>query len=380
MTGDTNLPRREGITSRQAHADLPKDSYERELGREGFFGPATQMYHRHPPTSWSSFEGPLRPRAFDTNKLPNHSTRLWQAQPLLGNAQTQIRLWRTQGAMDHLVRNADGDELLFVHQGNAELYCDYGHLSICEGDYITIPRGTLWRIDSNEAVTALVIEATNDRYSLPDKGIAGQHAIFDPGMLDVPAIDEMFKQQQDENQWQVLVKRRNQISTITYPFNPLDAIGWQGTLMPMRINWRDIRPLMSHRYHLPPSAHATFVSSRFIVCTFCPRPMESDPGAVKVPFFHSNEDYDEVIFYHLGEFFSRDNIYPGMISFHPSGFSHGPHPKALAAGMQTKREATNEVAVMIDSRDALEVYDLPEDVEWHGYVDSWADPSKGEAK
>ncbi len=380
MASDINLPRREGETSRQAHADLPKHSYERELGREGFFGPATQMYHRHPPTSWSNFEGPLRPRAFDTNKLPNHSTTLWQAQPLLGNAQTQIRLWHTQGAMDHLVRNADGDELLFVHQGNAELYCDYGHLSIREGDYITIPRGTLWRIDSNETVTALVIEATNDRYSLADKGIAGRHAIFDPGMLDVPTIDEMFKQQQDENQWQVLVKRRNQISTITFPFNPLDAIGWQGTLMPMRVNWRDIRPLMSHRYHLPPSAHATFVSSRFIVCTFCPRPMESDPGALKVPFFHSNEDYDEVIFYHLGEFFSRDNIHPGMISFHPSGFSHGPHPKALAAGMQTKREATNEVAVMIDSRDALEVYDLPEDVEWHGYVDSWADPSKGEAK
>ncbi len=380
MAGSINLPRREGETSRQAHADLPKDSYERELGREGFAGPATQMYHRHPPTGWSNFEGPLRPRAFDTNKLPNKTTTIWQAQQLLGNIHTQIRLWRTQGIMDHLVRNADGDELLFIHQGNAELYCDYGHLSIREGDYITVPRGTLWRIDAEETVTALIIEATNHSFSLPDKGITGQHAIFDPGMLDVPAINDMFKQQQDENQWQVLVKRRDQISTITYPFNPLDAIGWQGTLMPMRINWRDIRPLMSHRYHLPPSAHATFVSTRFLVSTFCPRPMESDPGALKVPFFHSNDDYDEVIFYHMGEFFSRDNIHPGMMSFHPSGFSHGPHPKALAAGSQTKREATNEVAVMIDSRDALEVYDLPEDVECYGYVDSWADTCQGEDK
>jgi len=371
MAREINLPKIQGKSSRQAHANLPKDSFERELSREGFFGPATQMYHAHPPTGWTCFDGPLRPRAFDTSKLAVESTSLWQAQQLLGNVHTQIRMWHTQGTMNHLLRNADGDELLFIHKGSGELYCDYGHLSISEGDYIVIPRGTMWRIDSHAMLTVLIIEASNDSYSLPDKGITGHHAIFDPGMLDAPEINDMFKKQQDENKWQVLVKRRNQISTITYPFNPLDAIGWQGTLMPLRINWRDIRPLMSHRYHLPPSAHATFVTSRFIVCTFCPRPMESDPGALKVPFFHSNEDYDEVIFYHMGEFFSRDNIHPGMLSFHPSGFSHGPHPKALAAGTKTKREATNEVAVMIDSRDALEVSELPDDVEWHGYVNSW---------
>ncbi len=372
----TGLPRSEGETSRQAHVDLPKNSYERELGREGFYGPATQMYHRHPPTGWTNFEGPLRPRAFDTTKLSETSTGLWQAQSLLGNAHIKIRFWRTQGSMDYLVRNGDGDELLFIHQGSAELYCDYGHLSIREGDYITIPRGTLWRIDSSEAVTVLVIEATNDSYSLPEKGLVGQHAIFDPAVLDVPAIDEMFKSQQEKNEWRVEVKQRNQLSTITYPFNPLDAVGWHGTLMPLRVNWRDIRPLMSHRYHLPPSAHTTFVASRFVVCTFCPRPMESDPGALKVPFYHSNDDYDEVIFYHMGEFFSRDNIHPGMVSFHPSGFPHGPHTKALAAGVKTSRKDTNEVAVMIDTRDALEVADLPNGVEWNGYVDSWKESNK----
>ncbi len=372
----TGLPRSEGETSRQAHVDLPKNSYERELGREGFYGPATQMYHRHPPTGWTNFEGPLRPRAFDTTKLSETSTGLWQAQSLLGNAHIKIRFWRTQGSMDYLVRNGDGDELLFIHQGSAEMYCDYGHLSIREGDYITIPRGTLWRIDSSEAVTVLVIEATNDSYSLPEKGLVGQHAIFDPAVLDVPAIDEMFKSQQEKNEWRVEVKQRNQLSTITYPFNPLDAVGWHGTLMPLRVNWRDIRPLMSHRYHLPPSAHTTFVASRFVVCTFCPRPMESDPGALKVPFYHSNDDYDEVIFYHMGEFFSRDNIHPGMVSFHPSGFPHGPHPKALAAGVKTSRKDTNEVAVMIDTRDALEVADLPNGVEWNGYVDSWKESNK----
>jgi homogentisate 1,2-dioxygenase len=137
------------------------------------------------------------------------------------------------------------------------------------------------------------------------------------------------------------------------------------------MNWRDIRPLMSHRYHVPPSAHTTFLSDRFVVCTFCPRPLESDPGALRVPFFHNNDDYDEVIFYHRGQFFSRDNIHPGMMTLHPSGITHGPHPKAFSAGQTHSRSETDEVAVMVDVRDALEVADLPEDVEWGGYVDSW---------
>ena len=111
-----------------------------------------------------------------------------------------------------------------------------------------------------------------------------------------------------------------------------------------------IRPLMSHRYHLPPSAHTTFVADRFVVCTFAPRPFETDPGAIKVPFFHNNDDYDEVIFYHAGDFFSRDNIQPGMMTFHPCGFTHGPHPKAFAAGAKAAKTMTDEVAVMIDAR------------------------------
>ena len=160
--------------------------------------------------------------------------------------------------------------------------------------------------------------------------------------------------QQGEGEWKVAVKRRNQISTIIYPFNPLDAQGWKGTLAPVKLNWRDIRPITSHRYHLPPSVHTTFVAERFVVCTFVPRPIESDPGALKVPFFHNNDDYDEVIFYHAGNFFSRDNIKPGMITFHPAGFTHGPHPKAFAAGAKSERKETDEVAVMIDARDALD--------------------------
>src|SRR6185312_16398135 len=123
-----SFPRVEGTASRQAHADLPKGTYERELGKEGFYGPSTQMHHRHPPTGWSSFEGPLRPRAFDTNVMKTSAPSPWDATRLFSNAHLNVRFWRTAQAMDHLARNSDGDELLFIHEGAADLYCDYGHL------------------------------------------------------------------------------------------------------------------------------------------------------------------------------------------------------------------------------------------------------------
>ncbi len=366
-----NFPRVEGESSRQAHCDIPAGSYERELGREGFFGPASQMYHANPPTGWTAFEGPLQPRAFDSNLLGNEVDSPFQATELFSNAATRLTSLTLTAAMPALYRNADGDDLLFIHEGRGELYCDYGHLSVRDGDYIVMPRGTMWRLVPDQAITLLLIEATNGAYQLPEKGLVGPHAIFDPAMLDVPAIDEAFKAQQSADSWRVEIKKLNERSVITYPFNPLDAIGWHGDLAPVRINWRDIRPLMSHRYHLPPSAHTTFVANRFVVCTFVPRPFETDPGALKVPFFHNNDDFDELIFYHRGEFFSRDNIHPGMMTLHPAGFTHGPHPKALDNAFEQKAEATEEVAVMIDTRDPLNVSEAANGIEWSEYVNSW---------
>lgn len=363
------FPRTEGETSRQAHTDLPTGTYEREIGREGFFGPAAHIYHRHPPTGWSSFEGPLRPRAFDAAKAAEEGDPL-SAPPLLSNGNMKFAIWSCARAMENLVRNADGDQLLFVHAGEGDLFCDFGHLTYREGDYVLLPCGTMWRIEPKSRTVSLLIEATNNSFKLPERGILGPHAIFDPAALDTPKLDDAFRAQQGEDQWQVRVKRRSAFSTILYPFNPLDAIGWKGNLAPVKLNWRDIRPVMSHRYHIPPSVHSTFVSDRFVVCTFVPRPIESDPGALKVPFFHSNDDYDEVIFYHQGEFFSRDNIHPGMVTWHPNGFTHGPHPKAFAAGAKAAKTMTDEVAVMIDSRDPLD-FNAPPATEFAAYAESW---------
>ena len=365
----------DGAHSRQAHADLPDGAYEREVSKEGFFGPAAFFYHRKPPTGWSSFEGPLRPRAFDLAALNAPSTSPWEAPVVLSNAACEMRFWKLAEAMPALARDADGDLLLFVHQGTGDLFCDYGRLTYAPGDYLYLPRGTMWRLAPTDPTAALVIEATNAHFGLPDKGMLGHHAVFDPAILDIPAMDDAFRAHQaTPGDVAVHIKKRGQVSVATYPYNPLDAIGWHGDLAPVRLNVKDIRPVVSARYHLPPSAHTTFVSDRFVVCTFAPRPFETDPGAIKVPFFHNNDDYEEVIFYHAGDFFSRDHIEAGMMTFHPSGFTHGPHPKALSRMLVQPKPMTDEYAVMIDVRDPLEVGPDAGSVENHAYVDSWKTP------
>ncbi|MDR3511544.1 MAG: homogentisate 1,2-dioxygenase [Caulobacteraceae bacterium] len=374
MTQKNWIPVRgaQGRHSRQAHADLPEGTYEREISKEGFFGPAAFLYHRRPPTGWTSFEGPLRPRAFDLAALNEPSQTPWDAPVVLSNAACEMRFWKLAEAMPALARNADGDLLLFVHQGEGELFCDYGRLAYGPGDYLYLPRGTMWRLAPASATAALMIEASGAHFSLPDKGMLGPHAVFDPAVLDTPVMDDAFRAHQDQpGAVRVEIKRRGQVSVATYPYNPLDAVGWHGELSPARLNVKDIRPVLSARYHLPPSAHTTFVSDRFVVCTFAPRPFETDPGAIKVPFFHNNDDYDEVIFYHAGDFFSRDHIEAGMMTFHPSGFTHGPHPKALSRMLVQPKAQTDEYAVMIDTRDPLDVGPGAAAVENGAYVDSW---------
>ena len=362
----------QGAHSRQAHADLPEGTYEREMSKEGFFGPAAFLYHPRPPTGWSSFEGPLRPRAFDLNRLNQPQVSPWQAPVVLHNGATEMRFWKPGPGLTELARNADGDQLLFIHAGEGDLFCDFGRIGYRTGDYLYLPRGTLWRLSPASATAVLTIQATNSHFTLPDKGLLGPHAIFDPALLDTPVMDEAFRDHQAmTGTFPARIKRRGAVSTATYEYNPLDAVGWHGELAPVRLNVRDIRPVVSARYHLPPSVHTTFLSDRFVVCTFAPRPFETDPGAIKIPFFHNNDDFDEVLFYHAGDFFSRDHIESGMMTFHPSGFTHGPHPKALKNMLVQPKPATDEYAVMIDTRDPLEVGEGASSVENPAYVDSW---------
>ncbi|NNF07013.1 MAG: homogentisate 1,2-dioxygenase, partial [Candidatus Eisenbacteria bacterium] len=238
------------------------------------------------------------------------------------------------------------------------------------GDYLVIPRGTVYRLWPILETKLFVIQTTGP-VSLPDRGLLGQHALFDPSMLEVPtpeqAPDEGYRKE-----WELRIQRDGELTSYFYPYNPIDVVGWKGTLTVSKINIRDIRPVMSERYHLPPTAHATFVANNVVIVSFLPRGLETgDPGAIKVPFYHSNIDYDEVIFYHDGEFFSRAGIEAGTVTFHPQGVHHGPHPKAIERSRDAKR--TEEKAIMVDTRNPLRPTKVASDLEMVEYWQSWMD-------
>ena len=222
-----------------------------------------------------------------------------------------------------------------------------------------------YALEPSAPSTFLVIEST-DEVKIPERGLLGQHALFDLDVLDVPSPAEA----RPDGTYRVVVQRAGRLSTITYPFDPLNVVGWKGDLYPYRLNVRDIRPVLSERYHLPPSAHATFVTPNVVICTFLPRGLATgDEGALRVPFYHSNIDYDEVLFYHDGDFFSRAGVSPGMVTFHPQGIHHGPQPGAVSAAKGKTR--TNEQAVMIDTRRPLAVTAAAETASIPDYHQSW---------
>jgi homogentisate 1,2-dioxygenase len=366
-------PLKKGKFAPQAHVGIPAGTFEEEHGRKGFYGKSAHLYHAHPPTGWTRFEGKLRPHLFDLNRLAPSDCADPQgmAAPFLGNRDVTLYVSRRSQPMPFCYRNADGDELIFVHRGTGTIETDFGPLTFEPGDYLVVPRAVTYRIVPETQDNFFLIIQSRTEFEPPDKGLLGHHALYDPGVVTVPEPDAHLD---DNREWEVRIKVDDEISKVFYPFNPLDVVGWKGDLTVWKLNMRDIRPIMSHRAHLPPSAHSTFVTEGAVVCSFLPRPLEQDEAALKVPFFHRNTDYDEFIFYHDGDFFSRDNVKPGCATLHPRGIHHGPHPKALAN--QGKKTHTGEYAVMLDGLNPIHVLPAGEQVEWPEYWASWKEQTK----
>ena len=361
------IPYIRGTVSHQAHVGVPDGTVEEEFAREGFFGKYAHLYRSKPPTAWSKIEGNLRPRAFDPKPLEGSDFLLGRS-PILHNDDVSLSLFSLNAPMVFHFRNADADELYFLHAGTGTIETDFGPVQYESGDYILIPRGTVYRILPKTGSTFLLTEGRGE-IRFPDRGMLGQHALFDPAVLRVPTPNPQAPIE-DGKEHELKVLREGEISSVYYPFNPITTVGWKGTLSVVQLNMRDIRPVSSDRYHLPPSAHTTFVGKGFVVCSFLPRPLENgDPLAVKVPFYHSNIDYDEVLFYHDGEFFSRAGMRPGMLTFHPQGIHHGPQPQAI--GRTQNITHTREMAVMIDTKRPLHLGPRANGTEVKDYWKSW---------
>jgi homogentisate 1,2-dioxygenase len=351
-----------GVASRQAHVSLPAGTVEEEFGRGGFYGRASHLYRHNPPTAWETIDGPLRPRALELGGLDGGDDA-WPT-VVLHNEDVALGAWRPRDEPGRYLRDADGDLVLFVHRGTGVLETDFGPLDYGPGDYLVLPRGTTFRLGPAVETWLLTI-ATTEEVSSPDRGLLGRHALWDESVVRIPEADP----HDERGSFEVVVRARGQLTTIGYPFHPLDVVGWKGDLTAFALNVADLRPVSSYSYHLPPSAHTTFTAGGAVICSFVPRPLETAPEALKVPFYHRNIDYDEVIFYHDGDFFSRAGITPGMLTWHPQGIHHGPHPKAVEqAG---SRDFTDEVAVMVDARRPLLLTGEGAGVERESYWSSW---------
>lgn len=371
-----DIPYVRGKVAQQAHVGVPAHTVEEEFARNGFFGKYAHLYRTHAPVGWSRIEGALKPRAYHTSLVePQGQDYIQNRTSLLENADVRIHTAKLSEPMHYYFRNADSDELFFVHQGHGRFETDFGPLQYEPGDYLLVPRGTTYRWHPHKRTELLVIESASE-LAFPDKGMLGQHALFDPSVIRVPVPGEnsVLKPHKnnasDADEWEIRLQREDDITSVFYPFCPLDVVGWKGTLSVFQLNIRDIRPVSSDRYHLPPSAHTTFVANNFVVCTFLPRPLENgDEKAMKVPFYHSNIDFDEVLFYHTGNFFSRQGIEPGMITFHPQGIHHGPQPGAIDRTQGITH--TEEVAVMIDTKRVLHTTKSARACEIKDYWKSW---------
>ncbi len=370
---------REGRVAERPHLNLPQNTYEEELGLDGFFGPVTHLYWNFPPTQWtsikkSSFQWPTRVEA-DLDYIKPQCYRPLSQGLVKGDFFSSCRtlFWNSDVAMHlHTVtedsktyfRNADASDLIFVHEGSGVLESPFGNLRFKAGDYVLIPKGVTFRLSSTKAYL-LRIEDYATYFKKPETGILGQQALYHEENLKTPE----FKPVGSEKTSLLRIQKDGILTEVEYGGDLRDVTGWCGTLYPFILPVSQIAPILSSMAHLPPSVNATFVTPQFIVCTFLPRPLEEPEGALKVPFYHSNIDYDEVIFYHAGDFFSRDNMSAGSVTLHPRGINHGPHPKALKA--QNKKTRTDEIAVMVDTIKPLKVSTFARELEVTDYWKSW---------
>jgi homogentisate 1,2-dioxygenase len=362
----------QGKTTTQGHKGIPEGHFEEEHGRKGFFGPVSHLIKPKPSTRWTEIEGSLRPHLYDLVKLPHEYGKF---QRLAHNSSIKVsNLWMESSngkVADWGWRNANGDTLYFVHKGSGVVLTEYGLLKFRPGTYINMPKSLVHTFYFESETQFLVIESFSSYFREPDRGMLGRNGFYDLGAVGIPSLEELhaFKTKMKGNITKVHIDRGQETSTFTYAECIYDTVGWKGDFFPFTLHIDDLMPINSHRVHLPPSVHTTFVANGFVVCTFLPRPLETDADALKVPFYHQNIDYDEILFYHDGDFFSRANLHAGMMTIHPAGFPHGPHPKAIDK-VKTKTH-TDEVAVMIDTTEALQLDPDFSKVEVSDYWASW---------
>ncbi|WP_200975426.1 homogentisate 1,2-dioxygenase [Echinicola sp. 20G] len=376
-----NIPPKRHTQFEQADGSLYKEEL---VSSKGFSGIYSILYHIHNPNQVKSIG---KPKAFDWEIAKEYGLKqthlntsevsttgkdyLHARKILLKNSDVMMGICIPEDRkMDYFFKNADGDEVIFVHEGNGSLISQFGRLQVKSGDYIVIPRTTIYKFEWKKGkVKLLVIESVSPietvRRYRNEVGQLLEHSPYCERDIRVP---DKLVLEKEEGDYLVQIKKQGQLHQYTYEHSPLDIVGWDGYLFPYALSIHDFEPITG-RIHQPPPVHQTFQSAGFVICSFVPRLFDYHPLSIPAPYNHSNIDSDEVLYYVDGEFMSRKGINRGSFTLHMGGLPHGPHPGTVEKSIGKKK--TEETAVMLDTfkslyltQDALRFVDKNYPMSW----------------
>ena len=358
--------------------------YAEELvSTEGFSSMYSLVYHTHPPTIVKELGTPysVEPKIAREKHLKHTSLLGFNIKPekdylesrkiVLVNSDLQISLAAPMESMTtYFYKNSQADEVLFIHKGSGTLHTGFGKIYFKYGDYVVIPRGTIYQIEFNDTNNRLFIIESYSPIHFPKRyqnkyGQLMEHSPFCERDIVRPTDLETFDETGD---FKVLIKKQGLIYPYTYGTHPFDFIGWDGYHYPWAFSIHNFEPITG-RVHQPPPVHQTFEAHNFVICSFVPRKYDYHPDAIPAPYNHSNVDSDELLYYVDGDFMSRKSVVQGQITLHPGGIPHGPHPGTVEKSIG--KEKTEELAVMIDPFKPLMLTEDAIAIEDESYHKSW---------
>ncbi|MCA0429560.1 MAG: homogentisate 1,2-dioxygenase [Bacteroidetes bacterium] len=374
------IPRKRHIVFRSEKGEL----YHEELfGTEGFSGNSSLLYHVNLPTLVKDVGQPIniRPTVGIDENLIALSFMGFEVEPIedyiesrkvfFFNNDMQIGIATPSKSMDsYFFKNGDSDEMLFIHKGSGRCKTAYGTIDFEYGDYVIIPRGTVYKLEFDTNENKILFIESNSPIRTPKRyrnefGQMLEHSPFCERDFKLP---HSFETRNEKGDFKIMVKKRGLLYPYTYATHPFDLIGWDGYVYPYAFSIFDFEPITG-RIHMPPPIHQQFEGTNFVICSFVPRMYDYHPEAIPAPYHHSNIDSEEILYYVDGDFMSRNNIKAGQFTIHPAGVPHGPHPGAIERSIGQKE--TKELAVMIDPFNPLKITTDALKYEVKDYYKSW---------
>ncbi len=357
--------------------------HEQLFGTIGFDGMSSLLYHIQPPTIVREIKGTsnvapeigleknMTMRSLIGFNVPPQDDFLDSRVPVLVNSDCYIELASPRLSMtDYFYKNADADEIIFIHKGEGTLKTQLGNIDFSYGDYLVIPRGMIYQMHFNDTDNRLFLVQSFSPVYTPKRyrnwfGQLLEHSPYCERDIRPPHTLEAIDA---TGEFLVRIKKQDELYDYVYANHPFNVVGWDGYNYPYAFSIHEFEPITG-RVHQPPPVHQTFETSGFVMCSFVPRLYDYHPDSIPAPYNHSNIDSDEVIYYVDGDFMSRNNIAKGQITLHPAGIPHGPHPGAYERSIGKKE--TQELAVMVDTFKPLKLTKRALDLQDPDYHKSW---------